>query len=82
MVNLFSKYIKTEQSDFLLDIQNILYNDNFILSTPYSFSVTNELKLICLKAVNYIKYKNERIKYLIPFFLISKDDIFSENKSI
>ena len=71
MVNLFSKYIKTEKTEFLLDIQNILYNHNFILATPYSFSITNELKLICLKGVNIYRYKEDKIKFqfFLSFFL-------------
>ena len=84
MVNLFSKYIKTEKTEFLLDIQNILYNHNFILATPYSFSITNELKLICLKGVNIYRYKEDKIKFqfFLSFFPPYKDDIFSKDEPI
>ena len=53
MINLFSRYIKTrDDSEILNEIQAILYNGNLIFSTPFSFSVTNELKIVCLKAVS------------------------------
>ena len=56
MIQLFSKYIKgNEDVSILNEIQAVLYNGNLIFSTPFSFTVTNELKLVCLKAV-YILY--------------------------
>ena len=51
LVNLFSKYITTGESTFLLEIQKILYDENLIFSIPFSFSITHDLKITCFKIV-------------------------------
>jgi hypothetical protein len=54
---LFTKYIKGGEDVVILnEIQAVLYNGNLIFSTPFSLTVTNEFKLVCLKAVG-ILYK-------------------------
>ena len=51
LVNLFSKYIQTNETQFLIEIQKILYSENLIFSMSFSFSITSELKVACLKMV-------------------------------
>ncbi len=56
-VIIFKKYIKGGEDVVILnEIQAVLYNGNLIFSTPFSLTVINEFKLVCLKAVG-ILYK-------------------------
>jgi hypothetical protein len=49
----FSQYIKTGEVNFLTEIKNIVF-DVSIRSIP--FTVKNDLKIICLKTVNFFKF--------------------------
>ena len=51
LVNLFSRFLKYNDSNFLLEIYKILYDENLIFSIPYSFAITYEFKVVCFKMV-------------------------------
>ena len=49
LLNLFSKYMETQESDYLAHIQKILCCESLINCSPVS--VIPQFQLICLKAV-------------------------------
>ena len=51
LMNLFSKYFKTNQINCLFEIQKILFEENLLFTIPFSLSVTYELKMACYKMV-------------------------------
>lgn len=50
-MNLFSKFMKTDETDVLLEINKCLSDKQFLNSISTSALITNELKLFCYRTV-------------------------------
>ena len=78
-MNLFSKYIQLSDSDLLVEIENVLDKENlFSYKARFNFSVTNELKKLCLQKVGGNFYL---IKCVYMFLFFKMANIVKRNEN-
>ena len=51
MINILSKFFKTNESELILELHKILVDESLLFSIPFSFAITYDLKIACFKFV-------------------------------